>query len=214
MQYLLRSLTAWTALLGTIATIVGLIQSRGWLATLGAISFAISIAAIAYARTQRLKIDGASIEIEGISIDAVNAANLRRRVNRSLMIQTADHFATIDGGDLKMVWRYAGYCRASSETALEFSVDSTDRLPLSQLDCYGYDLKRDPEKQHKIEPIPIGPDGISKKVALPFLEPLRARDPLTSCSIAVCHRPTSRALAITFRRCRSIKTRWVVARCT
>lgn len=177
MQYLLPTLAAATALLGPLATILGLIQSRGWLTALGAVLFCIAILAIAYARTQRLRVDAASVEIEGISIDSVNAANVRRRVNRSLTIQAADHFATIDGADLDMVWRYAGFCRAARETAMEFSVDSGNTIPFERLDCYAYDLKRDPEKKHKIQPLLVGPDGISKKIAVPFLEPLRAQEP-------------------------------------
>ena len=59
--------------------------------------------------------------IEGISIDATNAANLRRRVNRTLMIQSAEQSVTIDGPDLDMVWRYAGYCRADHETCLLYT---------------------------------------------------------------------------------------------
>jgi hypothetical protein len=55
------------------------------------------------ARRQRLRIEAASIEIEGISIDSINAANLRRRVNRSLAVQTVDQIVTIDGSDLDMI---------------------------------------------------------------------------------------------------------------
>jgi hypothetical protein len=119
----------------------------------------------------------ASVEIEDISIDSVNAANLRRRVNRSLMVQTAEHTATIDGSDLEIAWRYAGYCRARSETAMEFSIDSTNVIPFSHLDCQGFDLRHDPRRKHPIQPLLIGPDGISKKIALPFLEPLSAHQP-------------------------------------
>lgn len=177
MQYPLKQLAALTALLGPIATIVGLIQSRGWLAGIGAVFLLISIAAILYARSQRLRVSAASVEIEGISIDSANAAALRRRVNRSLTIQSADHFATIDGADLDVVWRYAGYCKAKRETVMEFSVDSGNSTPFEDLDCFAHDLKRDPDKKHKIQPVLIGPDSISKKIAVPFLEPLLAQQP-------------------------------------
>jgi hypothetical protein len=177
MQYLLQILTALTALLGPIATVIGLIQTRGWLAAIGAVFICASIGAAVYARRQRFRIDAASVEIEGISIDAVNAANLRRRVNRSLTIQVVDHIVTIDGADLDMQWRHAGYCRGGRETAMEFSVDSATSIPFGQLDCFAYDLKRDPEKRHKIQPLLIGPDSISKKIAVPFLEPLLAQQP-------------------------------------
>jgi len=192
MQYLLNTLASLTAILGPIAAILGLIQSRGWLTGLGTIVFGISIVAVVYARSQRQRIDAASVEIEGISIDSVNAANLRRRVNRSLTIQTADHIVTIDGADLDMIWRYAGYCRASRETSMEFSVDSGSSIPFEDLDCYAYDLKRDPEKKHKIQPLLIGPDSISKKIAVPFLEPLLAQQPfdiMLHCRMPATYKP-------------------------
>ena len=177
MQYLPETLASLTALLGPIATIIGLIQSRGWLTGIGAALFCISVVAIVYARGQRQRVESGSVEIEGVSIDSVNAANLRRRVNRSFTIQSAEHIATIDGADLDMVWRYGGYCRAKRETVMEFSVDSGNSIPFSGLDCYAYDLKSDPEKKHKIQPLLTGPDGISKKIAVPFLEPLVAQQP-------------------------------------
>lgn len=177
MQYVLQNLTRWAALLGPIATIVGLIQSRGWLTAIGVVCVCFSIAAFVYARMQRGRVDAALVEIEGISIDSVSAANLRRRVNRSLFVQTADHAAIIDGPNLEMIWRYVGYCRADRETAMEFSVDSGNTLPFDSLDCFAYDLKSDPDKQHRIRPLLIGPDGMSKKLAVPFSEPLLRQQP-------------------------------------
>lgn len=177
MQYITPALASIAALIGPIATILGLIQSRGWLTGLGAVFVCAAIIAVVYARTERRRLEAASIEIEGTSIDTANAANLRRRVNRTLTIQTAEQTVTIDGPDLDMIWRYAGYCRAPRETALEFSVDSSSGIPFSELDCYGYDLKRDPDKKFKIQPLLIGPDGISKKIAVPFLDPLTAYEP-------------------------------------
>jgi hypothetical protein len=192
MQYLLQILISSAALLGPIATILGLIQSRGWLAGIGALFICIAIAAVVYARRQRLRVESASIEIEGISIDSINAANLRRRVNRSLAVQDVDQIVTIDGSDLDMIWRYAGYCRAGRETVMEFSVDAGSSNSFDQLDCYAYDLTRDPERNHKIQPVLIGPDGISKKIAVPFLEPLEAQDPfniMLHCRIPDTYKP-------------------------
>jgi hypothetical protein len=113
-------------------------------------------------------------------------------VNRSLRVQTADHIVTIDGADLDMVWRYAGYCRARNETAMKFSIDSENSVPFSRLDCFAYDLKRDPEKKHKIEPLLIGPDSISKKITVPFLEPLLAHEPfdiMLHCRLPATYKP-------------------------
>lgn len=177
MQNVSQILASIAALLGPVATIIGLIQSRGWLTLFGAIFVIIAIAVLVYARGQRRRLESASVEIEGISIDSINAANLRRRVNRSLMVQTAEHVATIDGVDLDIIWQYAGYCRVEHETAMEFSVDSGTMLDFDRLDCYAYDLQRDPEKHHKIQPVLVGPDSMSKKIAVPFLEPLAAREP-------------------------------------
>jgi hypothetical protein len=180
MQYLLhffQTFKSWSGMVDAVATLLGLIQTWGWMTDIGALFGLGSIGAFVYARHQRQHLDATSVEIEGISIDSVNAANLRRRVNRSLAIQTADHIATIDGGDLDMVWRYAGYCRAERETAMEFSVDSENSIPFSRLDCFAYDLKLDPEKKCKIQPVLIGPDSISKKIAVPFLEPIVAEQP-------------------------------------
>ena len=191
MQNLSQTLASIAALLGPIAAIIGVVQSRGWLTILGAAFVVVAIAVVIYARMQRQRLDAASIEIEGISIDSLNAANLRRRVNRSLFVQHAEHIATIVGADLDIVWRYSGYCRAKHETAMEFSVDSGTTLPFHQLDCYAYDLQRDPEKRHKIEPIKIGPDSIAKKVAVPFSEPLAAHQPfdlMLHCRLPMTYR--------------------------
>jgi hypothetical protein len=186
MPPLLQSLASLTAVVGPVVTLIGLIQSRGWLAGLGTVLACISIIAVLYAKKQRLRVEAASVEIEGISIDALNAANLRRRVSRNFMIQNVHHIVTIIGADVEMVWRYSGYCRRDQETTFKFSVDSERSMPFSELDCFGYDLKNDPDKQHKIKPILIGPDSISKKIAIPFSEPLSAQQPfdvMLSCRL-------------------------------
>jgi hypothetical protein len=192
MRSLSKTLGTLSALLGPIATILGLVQSSGWLVGIGVVLVCVAIAAMVYAKTQRHRVLAASVEIEGISIDSINAANLRRRTNRSLTIQSVEQLVQIDGGDLDMIWRYAGFCRAERETAMEFSVDSENSVPFSELDCYGYDLKRDPEKRCKIEPILIGPDSISKKIAVPFLEPIRADQPfdiMLHCRLPETYKP-------------------------
>lgn len=177
MEYLPQALASVVAILGPVASIIGLIHSRGWLVALGAMFATAAIVFLVYAKRQSRRLKAAAIEIEGISIDAVNAANVRRRVNRSLTIQSAEQHVTIDGADLDMVWRYAGYCHAERETMLEFSVDSSTSIPFDQLDCYAFDLRRDPDRQHRIKPLLVGPDGISKKIAVPFLEPIGNNEP-------------------------------------
>lgn len=110
----------------------------------------------------------ASVRIDDRSIDALNLANLRRRVNRSLVIQEARQPARIKGDALVIDWRYAGYCRAKQETVIEFSVDSEADVPFDALECFASDLGRDPNRCHKIRPLLLSPDGLSKKLALPM----------------------------------------------
>ena len=127
--------------------------------------------------------------IEGYTIDTLTAANLRRRVNRSLIVQEAHHVARIEGEDLHIEWTYAGYCRAKRETAMEFSVESAYAVTLAELDCAGYDLGHDPAMEHKIQPLLIGTNGLSKKISVPFLEPLHAQQPfkvMLRCTLPRC----------------------------
>jgi len=142
-----------------------------------------------YARNRRLVVEGASVVVAGRSIDSLNVANLRRRVNRSLLIQEVHHTARIRGEDLDMTLRYAGYCRAEKETAMEFSIDTDNNIPFADLECFAYDLQNDPGRKHKIRPMLVGGDGISKKIAVPFLESLGAHQPfsvLLKCSLPGC----------------------------
>jgi hypothetical protein len=192
MQSLSELLASWATVLGTILTVIGLIQSRAWLTVVSVFFVCASIFAGMYARRQRLAIDSASVVIEGKSLDALNTANLRRRVNRSLVIQEACQVATIEGEDLHMTWRYSGYCHAEHETTFEFSVDSERYIPFSQLECFAYDLQHDRARTHKIRPFLIGPDGISKKIGVPFLNPLVAQQSFEiefECDIPGCFRP-------------------------
>jgi hypothetical protein len=164
-------------ILGTLPSFIGLIQSRGWLPGLSFLLVGALIVAGLYARKARLVLDSAAIKVEGRSIDSLNIANLRRRVNRSLVIQEAHHVAEIEGEDLTITWKYSGYCRAAQETAMEFSIDTENNVPFNDLRCFAYDLGHDPRKEHKIRPLLVGADGISKKVAVPFLAPLAAQEP-------------------------------------
>ena len=176
MQSFQESLTAWATLLGVIITFIGLIQSRTWLAGIGTLCVVLAIAVALYARRELAILRSAEIDIEGRSIDSLNLANIRRRTNRSLVVQEAHHTAIIEGADLRVIWRYSGYCRADRETAMEFSIDSDNLVPFELLDCFGYDLLRDPSRRHKIKPLLIGPDGNSKKLAMPFLRPIDERE--------------------------------------
>jgi hypothetical protein len=72
---------------------------------------------------------------------------------------------------------------------MEFSIDTDSNIPFDSLECCAYDLGRDLGREHQIRPILIGPDGISKKIAVPFLEPLAAQQPfsvLLKCALPGC----------------------------
>jgi hypothetical protein len=189
MSSLEESIASWAGIISTLLTVVGLIQSRPWLTIGSFVCLGGSLFAAFYARRERLLLNAASITIEGRSIDSLNLANLRRHVNRSLIVQDAVRVAEIQGQDLKISVTYSGFCRAKRETAIEFSLDSDTNTPFDELECFAYDLLRDREKKHPIRPILLGTDGSSKKIAIPFLEPLEAHQPfkiLLSCSLPGC----------------------------
>ena len=192
MHSLQESLASWATVLGTTVSLIILIHSRAWLAAISVVFVVAAILAGLYARSKRLVVEGASVVVEGRSIDSLNMANLRRRVNRSLVIQEAYHVAEIDGEHLTITLRYSGYCRAEQETVMEFSIDADTNSPFGGLECCAYDLGHDPGKKHQIRPMLIGPDGISKKLAVPFLVPLTARQPfsaLLKCKLRGCMKP-------------------------
>jgi hypothetical protein len=189
MNSLRDSLAYWTTVLGTVVAFFGLIQSLSWLAGIGAILVAGSIVAVAYGRRQRQLLNLASLRVEDRSMDSLNMANLRRRVNRSLVIQEAYNTATIRGEDLTVRWLCTGYCQAEHESAIEFSIDSDNVVPFAELECFAFDLRNDPGRKHRIRPVLIGPDGMSKKIALPFLAPLGTNDPFKielTCELPRC----------------------------
>jgi hypothetical protein len=170
---------SWSAVLSTLSTLIGLIRSRGWLSGLTLVFVIATAVASAYARRERVLIGSASVVVDGHSIDSLNLANLRRRVNHTLVVQDAYHLARIQGNDMQITWRYSGYCAAEQETAIEFSIDSENSIPFEALDCFAYDLRHDRTREHRIRPILIGADGLSKKIAVPFLEPLTAQEPFS-----------------------------------
>lgn len=192
MQMVLQVLATVAAILAPLSTIIGLVQSRGWLTAFGSVVVLILCGVAIWVLHTRRRMAAVSVVIDGNSIDSVSAANLRRRIDRNLMIQTAEHTATIDGPDLQIAWRYTGFCRARSATTMEFSIDSSTSTPFSQLDCSAFDLRHDPNKQHPIRPLLIGPDGISKKVAVPFLSPLSLNQPFDlalQCRLPMTYSP-------------------------
>jgi len=191
MSFSLESLAALATIVGTIVSVLALLQSRAWLLLVSLLVVCLSILAVLYARKQRLALDAASTVIEGQSIDSLNVANLRRRVNRALFVQEAHHTARIEGETLEITWKYSGYCKAGSESAIEFTISSDSNTAFGDLNCIAYDLGHDPEMSHEICPLLVGPDGISKRISVPFLKPLSANQPfevMLKCTLPRCIR--------------------------
>ncbi len=176
-------------IIGTVVSILALMQSSAWLVLAGLAFVVIGIATVIYARGKRLTLDSASTVIEGQSIDSLNIANLRRRVNKTFLVQEAFHTVRIDGTDMEITWKYSGYCKTDDVSAFEFSIDSEDSTPFSEMDCVAFDLGEDPEMTHKIRPLLVGSDGISKKISVPFLSAKKAEEPfgvLLTCKLPRC----------------------------
>jgi hypothetical protein len=97
--------------------------------------------------------------------------------------QLVQNEAIVDGENLTVRWKCSGYCRAARETVIEFSIDADNYVPFDRLRCFAYDLRQDPAQRHRIAPVLIGPDGLSKKIAVPFLAPVYARQPFSALLI-------------------------------
>ena len=189
MQFSLESLAALATIAGLIVSVLALLQSREWLVLTSVVVVCLSIAGLLYARRQRLAVTSASTVIEGRSIDSLNIANLKRRVNRTFVIQNAKHEARIEGEDIRITWTYRGYCRSGPASAFEFSVDSDNSVPFDRFDCIAYDLGHDPGMAHEIRPLLASSDGVSKKISAPFLKPVKAEEPfgvLLQCTLPKC----------------------------
>lgn len=176
-------------IVGTLVSILALVQSQVWLVLTSLLFVVVAIFALIQGRKSRSALQSASMVIEGRSIDSLNIANLRRRVNSSFVIQEAIHEVKIEGTDMEIEWRYTGYCKAESASAMEFSIDSEAATSLEDLNCVAYDLSRDPKKEHPIRPLLIGTGGLSKKISVSFLEPLAANQPFgmsLKCTLPRC----------------------------
>lgn len=174
----LETLASIATILGTLVSVFELIESRLWLALCSVLFVCVAALAGYHARKARTALDSASITIEGHSIDSLNIANLRRRVNRTFIIQESSHTARIEGEDLEITWKYSGFCRASRESGMMFSIDSDNNTSFDDLNCVAYDLGNDPGMKHKISPLLVGTEGISKKISVPFLKPVEANQQL------------------------------------
>ena len=185
------SVAFWATVVGTLTGVFGLFESHAWVAAIGALIASCSVGALIYAAQQRALVRSAALNIGNRSIDSLNLASLHRRLNRSLVIQQAENLAVIDGENLAITWQCTGYCRADQETVIEFSIDADTHTPFNDLDCFAYDLRRDPKRRDRIRPLLLGPDGISQTIAVPFLAPLSAQEPVSivlECRLPGCMR--------------------------
>ena len=74
-------------------------------------------------------------------------------------------------------------------TSIAFSIDSDDSTAFENLDCVAFDLVCDPKMVRPIRPLLLGSEGISRKLSVPFLEPLNAHDSfavLLKCALPGC----------------------------
>src|SRR5262249_15169401 len=141
-----ESLAAWATAFGSLVSAVALVQSRTWLSVFGAAMLMVAIVALLYARHERRLISSAAVRLGGRNLDSLNIASLRRELNRSLVIDAADHVAEIEGANLAVSWRYSGYCRSDRESVFVFSVDTDNFIPFDELHCFAYDMMRDAER--------------------------------------------------------------------
>ena len=64
-----------------------------------------------------------------------------------------------------------------------------DSTAFENLDCVAFDLAHDPGMIQPIRPMLVGSEGISRKLSVPFLEPLKAHDSfavLLKCALPRC----------------------------
>lgn len=192
MIFSLETLAALATILGTGISILALLHARVWIVSTSILLIGLALVGGLYTRRQRLAKEAQATVVEGYSIDSLNVANLRRRLDRAFVIQEANHTAHIKGANLGITWAYSGYCRFGGASTFEFSVDSGSGTSFEELDCVAYDLERDPEMTRPIRPLLIGPEGISKKISVPLLEPLQANQPfgvLLKCTLPRCLTP-------------------------
>ena len=171
MKHLIELIEFWLKVIGILISIYGLIANRQIYILVG-LFFFISSVLLALALLQmRKRIKKTHLMIEGQRIDALNAANSARDPNRTLKVQEASHFMQIQKNDLILNFEYSGYGK-QEESGFEFSLDSDVNYPFESLVCYGFDLIKDPQKTHKIRPFLLESDGLTKKIKLPFINPL------------------------------------------
>jgi hypothetical protein len=184
-----ETLSPWITVLGSAVAFSGVLAAETWLTLFGIGCSAISATAALSLAPCKSRPLTTGVNIEGLNLDSLHIANLRRRLNRSLRVQRGLHVAIINGPDLTLAWQHDGICLSERETAIEFSVDSENNVPFNDLDCFAFDLQNDPARLRQIRPTLIGNDGLSKKISVPFLEPLKSQQRfsvLLNCNLPGC----------------------------
>ena len=184
-----ETVALWACLVGSAVALLGQSQSLVSIAFAGICLSATSATVAVYSRRNRSPIQRSGVSIEGLNLDSLHIANVRRRLNKSLTLERAFQVAIINGSDLHVAWQYDGFCRSEGETDIEFSIDSENNIAFEQLECFAFDLQNDPERLRQIRPILLGSDGVSKKIKVPFLQPLACEDHfsiLLNCALPGC----------------------------
>ena len=184
-----RNLASCASILGSAIASLGVIQSEAYLTLFGIACSGASAAAALFWKRYQLTPHSAAVSIEGLNLDSLLVANLRRRLNKSLVVERAFHVAIIDGTDLNVAWQYDGFCRSQRETSIEFSIDSENNVAFEDLNCFAFDLQNDPARLQQIRPTLVASDGVSKKISVPFLQPLAFRQRfsvLLNCNLRGC----------------------------
>jgi hypothetical protein len=107
-----------------------------------------------------------------MTLDSLRLSELSRTVSRDVIVSSVVHRARVAGADLEQWIECTGTARKRvGECA--FSIDSDARASGPASTCRGYDLARDPNAQHPIEPIVMA-DGLSRKLVVPLAEEVEA----------------------------------------
>ena len=184
-----ETVALWACLLGSAVALLGQSQSLASITFAGTCLAGASATVAVYSRRNRTQIQRSGVSIEGLNLDSLHIANVRRRLNKSLTLERAFQVAIIDGSDLHLAWQYDGFCRSQGETGIEFSIDSENNIAFEQLECFAFDLQNDPERLRQVRPTLLGSDGVSKKITVPFLQPLTRQDRfsiLLNCDLPGC----------------------------
>jgi hypothetical protein len=183
------NLASLVSVFGCALALLGVFQSAPWVTLLGIVCSGAAAAAPLFWRRNQLTAHSAGVSIEGLNLDSLHVANLRRRLNTSLTVERAFHIAIIDGTDLNVAWQYDGVCRSEREAGIEFSIDSENNVAFKDLNCFAFDLQNDPVRLQQIRPTLVGSDGVSKKISVSFLRPLAFHDRfsvLLNCRLPAC----------------------------